>query len=174
MKRRVVPPVAETVPLAELRRGQTKRRSQEAVRLWKKAERHELTAEMFERESETHSAFLEQKDAECTRAEATPLLDRIGETGRLLEAGGEIAVLDKGPKGMTLHPNVYCVLERPNSIAVEASQRRLELANQAEALEPAMDAAVAGDAQTSIERMLPHQLGTARPRDEVLRAVAHA
>ena len=37
------------------------------------------------------------------------------------------------------------VLEYPNSIAVEASQRRMELATQAEAVEPALDAAVAGE-----------------------------
>jgi hypothetical protein len=53
------------------------------------------------------------------------------------------------------------VLEYPNSIAVEASQRRMELAVQAEALERALDAAVAGDARNSIERMLFHQMATA-------------
>jgi hypothetical protein len=52
-------------------------------------------------------------------------------------------------------------LEYPNSIAVEASQRRMELATQAEALEPALDAAVAGEARNSIKRMLLHQLGAA-------------
>jgi hypothetical protein len=53
------------------------------------------------------------------------------------------------------------VLEYPNSIAVEASQPRMELALKAEALEPALDAAVAGEAKTSIERMLLHQMATA-------------
>jgi hypothetical protein len=37
----------------------------------------------------------------------------------------------------------------------------MELALKAEALEPALDAAVAGEAKTSIEKMLLHQLGTA-------------
>ena len=37
----------------------------------------------------------------------------------------------------------------------------MELATQAEALEPALDAAVAGDAKNSIGKMLLHQLGTA-------------
>ncbi len=62
---------------------------------------------------------------------------------------------------MTLHPNICPALEYPNSIAIEASQRRMELATQAEALEPALDAAVAGEARNSIERMLLHQLATA-------------
>jgi hypothetical protein len=156
------PPVNGTVvPLAELRGGQTKKRSQEAVRLSQKAIRHDMLAGMAERDGETHTAILERGDAKRARAEAEPHLARLGETGRLLEGAGEIAVLDKGPQGMTLHPNICTVLEYPNSIAVEASQRRMELAVQAEALEPALDAAVAGEARNSIERMLLHQLGTA-------------
>jgi hypothetical protein len=67
-------------------------------------------------------------------------------------------VLDRGPKGMTLHPNICVALEYPNSIAVEASQRRMELALKAEALEPALDAALAAEATTSLEKMLSHQL----------------
>jgi len=59
---------------------------------------------------------------------------------------------------MTLHPNICTALEYPNSIAVEASQRRMEQALGAEALEQALDAAVAGQASGSIERMLCHQL----------------
>jgi hypothetical protein len=110
---------------------------------------------------ETHTAILERGDARRARAEAEPHLARLGETGRLLEGAGEIAVLDKGPQGMTLHPNICTVLEYPNSIAVEASQRRMELALKAEALEPALDAAVAGEARNSLEKMLFHQLGTA-------------
>jgi hypothetical protein len=89
------------------------------------------------------------------------LLERVGETDRILEAAGEIAVLDKGPQGMTLHPNIATVLEYPNSIAVEAAQRRQELALQAEALEPALDAAVSAGAANSIERMVCHQIATA-------------
>jgi hypothetical protein len=69
--------------------------------------------------------------------------------------------LDKGPQGITLHPNICTVLEYPNSIAVEASQRRMELALKAEALEPALDAAAAGEARNSLEKMLLHQFGTA-------------
>jgi len=141
----------EVKPLSELRGGQTKKRSQEPVRLSQKAARHEMLADIADRDGETHTAILERGDAKRARAEAEPLLERIGPTGRILEAAGEIAVLDKGPQGMTLHPNICTVLEYPNSIAVEASQRRMELATQAEALEPALDAAVAGEARNSIE-----------------------
>jgi hypothetical protein len=151
----------EVTPLAQLRGGQTKKRSQEGIRLSQKAVRHEMLADMADRDGDAHTAILERGDAKRARAEAEPHLARLGETGRLLEGAGEIAVLDKGPQGMTLHPNICTVLEYPNSIAVEASQRRMELATQAEALEPALDAAVAGQAANSLDRMLLHQMGTA-------------
>jgi hypothetical protein len=159
MRMRKPPLVTATVPIDQLRGGQSKNRSQEAVRLSQKAMRHEMLADIADREGETHTAILERGDAKRARAEAEPHLARLGETGRLLEGAGEIAVLDKGPQGMTLHPNICTVLEYPNSIAVEASQRRMELALKAEALEPALDAAVAGEARNSIEKMLLHQMG---------------
>jgi hypothetical protein len=62
---------------------------------------------------------------------------------------------------MTLHPNICVALEHPNSIVIESSQRRMELATQAEALEPALDAAVAGEARNSIEKLLLQQMATA-------------
>jgi hypothetical protein len=150
-----------TAPIAELRGGQTKKRSQEAIRRLQKATRHDLAADIAERDGETHTAFLERGDAKRERAAAEPLLERVGETGRLLAAAGEVAILDRGPQGMTLHPNIATVLEYPNSIAVEASQRRQELATQAEAFEPALDAAVSAGATNSIERMICHQIATA-------------
>jgi hypothetical protein len=150
-----------TTPLAELRGGQTTKRSQEAVRRLQEAARHEMLADMAERDGETHTAILERGDAKRARAEAAPLLERVGETGRVLEAAGEIAILDRGPQGMTLHPNICVALEYPNSIAIEASQRRQELALKAEALEPALDAAVSAGAANSIERMICHQIATA-------------
>ena len=73
---------------------------------------------------------------------------------------------------MTLHPNIATVLEYPNSIAIEASQRRQELALQAEALESALEAAVAGDASNSLERMLCHQLSAGPLRDYAMNRVA--
>jgi hypothetical protein len=118
-----------------------------------------MVAEMFDQLGDPHSAFLERHDAKREHAVAQPLLEPVGETGRLLEAAGEAAILDKGPQGMTLDPSICTVLEHPNSIAVEASQRRVELALKAEALEPALDAAVAGEARNSLEKMLLHQLG---------------
>jgi hypothetical protein len=116
--KRQAPIRGEVVPLSTVRGGQTKKRSQEAVRLSQKAIRHDMLADMAERDGETHTAILEREDAKRARAEAEPHLARLGETGRLLEGAGEIAVLDKGPQGMTLHPNICTVLEYPNSIAV--------------------------------------------------------
>jgi len=159
--KRQAPVRGETVPLETLRGGQTKKRSQEGIRQHQKAIRHEMLADIADRDGETHTAILERGDAKRAWAEAATHLTRVGETGRLLEGAGEVAILAKGPQGMTLHPNICVALEYPNSIAVEASQRRMELATQAEALEPALDAAVAGEARNSLERMLLHQLGTA-------------
>ncbi len=117
-----------------------------------------MVAEMAERDGDAHTAILERGDGRRARDEAEPLLARVGDTGRVLEGAGDAAILDRGPQGMTLHPNICTALEYPNSIAIEASQRRMELAVGAEALEPALDAAVAGQASGSLERMLCHQL----------------
>jgi hypothetical protein len=104
--KRQAPIRGEVVPLSELRGGQTKKRSQEAIRLSQKAIRHEMLADIADRDGETHTAILEHGDARRARAEAEPLLERVGATGRILEAAGEAAILDKGPQGMTLHPNI--------------------------------------------------------------------
>jgi hypothetical protein len=116
------PITGRVTPLENLRGGQTKKRSQEAIRQHQKAVRHEMLADIADRDGERYTAFLERGDAKRARAEAETHLTRVGDTGRLLEGAGEIAVLDKGPQGMTLHPNIATVLEYPNSIAVEASR----------------------------------------------------
>jgi hypothetical protein len=173
MKPRMPSVTAEATPLKELRGGQTRKRSQEAVEHLQKAARHEMVGEMFDRLDDRHSAFLERHDAKRDRAAAEPLLERVGETGRLLEAAGEAAILDKGPQGMTLHPNICVALEHPNSIAVEASQRRQELALSAEALEPALTRC--GDGRRGIQfaraDAVPPTLGAARPRHEAFRTI---
>jgi PEP-CTERM motif len=117
MKRPTLPIRAQITPLEGLRGGRTRKRSQEAVEHLQKAQRHEMVADMFDMLDDRHSAFPERRDAERERETAEPVLERVGETGRLLEAAGEAGVLDKGPQGMTLHPNIRTVLEDPNSIA---------------------------------------------------------
>ena len=97
MKRRTPPIHVEATTIKDLRGGQTRKRSQEGIRLSQKAVRHEMLAEIADREGETHTAILERGDAKRAHAEAETHLTRVGETGRLLEAAGEAAILDKGP-----------------------------------------------------------------------------
>jgi hypothetical protein len=61
---------SEVVAVKDLRGGQTKKRSQEAIRQLHKASRHEMLADMAERDGETHTAILERGDAKRARAEA--------------------------------------------------------------------------------------------------------
>lgn len=49
-------------------------------------------------------------------------------------------------------------LARPNTISVDASEQRASVATRANALSPALDAAVSARAKNSIEKMLCHQL----------------
>lgn len=52
-------------------------------------------------------------------------------------------------------------LENPNSISVDASERRLHLAAGAGVLQSAVDAANSGCAENSLEKMLCHQMAAA-------------
>ena len=61
--KRQAPIRGEVVPLSKLRGGQTKKRSQEAIRLSQKAVRHEMLADIADGDGETHTAILERGDA---------------------------------------------------------------------------------------------------------------
>ena len=69
MKRRP-PPVPKPTSVTELRGGQMRKRSQEALEHLRKAQRHEMLADIAERDGETHTAILERGDAKRARAEA--------------------------------------------------------------------------------------------------------
>jgi hypothetical protein len=55
-------------------------------------------------------------------------------------------------------PGLVDTVEHPDYVAADASRHRLELANQANALEIALDAADSIDAKDSLEKMLVHEM----------------
>jgi hypothetical protein len=70
--------------------------------------------------------------------------------------GSEMAI---GTKAMA--PFIDTVRERPDMLAVEASQHRMELADKADVLTLGVDAAATIQAANSLEKMLAHQLAAA-------------
>jgi hypothetical protein len=57
-------------------------------------------------------------------------------------------------------------VEQPDYVAADASRHRLELADKANALEIALDAADSSNAKDSLEKMLVHEMGGYCGRDE--------
>jgi hypothetical protein len=70
--------------------------------------------------------------------------------------GGEMAI---GSKAMA--PFIDTVRERPDMLAIEASQHRMELVDKADVLTLAVDAATTIQATNSLEKMLIHQMAAA-------------
>jgi hypothetical protein len=77
---------------------------------------------------------------------------------RLAKVAGEVANLDDLG---CITSWLVATLENPNSISVDASERRLYLAAGAGVLQSAVDAANSGCAENSLEKMLCHQLAAA-------------
>src|SRR5215207_4163161 len=73
-------------------------------------------------------------------------------------AGGELVPTDIG-KGAA-EWRLLDTVDNPNYVTADASRGRLDLAQQAGALEEALDAADTIEARDSLERMLAHQLAT--------------
>ena len=100
-------------------------------------------------------AFMDLQHADRREARARELLpERWVEHG----AGGELI-----PHGAQQKPpaEYRSTVTKPDYVAAAASRERLDLAQQAGALEIALDAADTVQAQNSIEQMLAHQLATA-------------
>jgi len=81
--------------------------------------------------------------------------------------GGEMAI---GNQAMA--PFIDTVRERPDMLAIEASQHRMELADKADALTLAVDAATTIQAANSVEKMLVHQMAAAHTMAMKLQAEA--
>jgi hypothetical protein len=144
---------------AVVRRPRPKR-SQTALLALDRAERHDQLAEEADGPL---AAFNERSHAKAARAEGEALLAPAAPTGRLVSGAGEALEVDRGFDG-NLEPVPFTLvdtLQRPTSVSVEASGRRLHAALNAQVLEPAMDAAESAGADNSIEKMLCHQMAGA-------------
>src|SRR3954452_19034925 len=106
-------------------------------------------------EAEEADDWRESSRADDYRAQAlAPLSDEMIVHG----AGGELVPTDSG-KGAT-EWRLLDTVQNPNYVTADASRGRLDLAQQAGALEEALDTADTIEARDSLERMLPHQLAT--------------
>ncbi len=102
-----------------------------------------------------HSATMEFQHAERLEERAR---ERVPERCAELGAGGELL-----PTGAQQKPPAEYIstVAKPDYVAAAASRDRLDLAQQAGALEIALDAADTVQAQNSLEQMLAHQLAAA-------------
>ena len=94
--------------------------------------------------------------AENARREAPEYLSQVGAGGELVPAS-------------ILGQNRFCPLLRdtvssPDYVSVDASRDRLELAQEAGALETGLDLADTVAAQNSLEKMLAHQMAPLTPK----------
>ena len=87
------------------------------------------------------------------QADAPGYMAEVGTGGELIPA----SIMGENSRALELADTV----RDPNYITVDASRDRLELANEAGALETALDAAKSIDAGNSLEKMLAHQLAAA-------------
>src|SRR5829696_2299592 len=88
-----------------------------------------------------------------TQADAPGYMAEVGTGGELIPA----SIMGENSRALELADTV----RDPNYITVDASRDRLELANEAGALETALDAAESIGAGNSLEKMLAHQLTAA-------------
>ena len=86
-------------------------------------------------------------------ADAPGYMAEVGAGGELIPA----SIMGENSRALELADTV----RDPNYITVDASRDRLELANEAGALETALDAAESIGAGNSLEKMLAHQLAAA-------------
>jgi hypothetical protein len=106
-------------------------------------------------EAEEADDWRESSRADDYRAQAlAPLSGEMIVHG----AGGELVPTDSG-KGAA-EWRLLDTVANPNYVTADASRGRLDLAQQAGALEEALDAADTIEARDSLERMLAHQLAT--------------
>src|SRR3954462_9768714 len=125
----------------------------DAARTQITAQRKRLAADHLARQGDRIGSRFERSKAD-ELAEVTDLaLDPLSHsTGRVVAgAGGEAVLGNRSPFTDT-------VRERPDMIAVTASERRMELADAAGALELGLDAAATIGARDSLEKALSHQM----------------
>jgi hypothetical protein len=141
----------------------------DAVKLQIKAQKHRRVADHLQAEGDLVGPRFERAEAERLERKAELALDPVMHTTGPLTVGngGEMAI---GTKAM--RPFVDTVRERPDMLAVDASARRMELADKANALTLGIDAAATIQAENSVEKMLMHQMASAHTLAMELQAEA--
>src|SRR4051812_34883044 len=129
--------VKEPATVAMLDRAVTKD-STDAVKMQIRAEEHRQRADWMQARGDRVDPLLERDKARELDLEAEWILEpSLHATGPVTVGnGGELAI---GTKAMV--PFVDTVRENPNMLTVDASRRRMELAEKANALELGLDAA---------------------------------
>jgi hypothetical protein len=131
------------------------------------AQRKRLAAEHLAQQGDRiGSRFTLAEAAELETVADLALDPAVHSTGRVMVGAGGEAVL--GSKSQFANT----VRERPDMIAVTASEQRMELASAAGALELALDTAQTIGAQNGLERALAHQLSAAHVAAMELQAEA--
>ena len=118
----------------------------DAVKMQLDAQQHRLAAVYMEERGDRIGPRFELAEAERLEHEAELVLDPVMHcTGRVTVGnGGEMAI---GTKAMD--PFVDTVRERPDMLAIDASQQRMELADKANVLTLGIDAAATIKAENS-------------------------
>jgi hypothetical protein len=143
--------------LATVERAST-RGAADAVKMELHAQQLRHRADLAQARGDLVGPRLDRREAERLEREADLALDPIfHSTGPVTVGnGGEMAI---GTEAMSQF--VDTVRERPDMLAVEASQHRMELADKADVLTLAVDAAMTIQAANSVEKMLAHQMAAA-------------
>lgn len=143
------PPVT---PEAEDASAATDKQSRDALRHLANAERLQLTPT-----SDPLSNILQRHEATREREAGVALLT----PGPIVQGAGEAVPALGWHEISGRRDAMIDTLERPTTISVRASERRLELLEQAGALQAGLDAAQTAKASNSIEKMLAHQIAAA-------------
>jgi hypothetical protein len=152
----VIEPAAKD-QAAMLRRASGKG-SADAIKMQIRAEEHRQLANRMEARGDRVGPLFERAAARDLDLEAGWILDPVlHTTGRVtVGVGGEVAI---GTKAMA--PFVDTVRENLSMLTVDASRRRMELADKANVLEIGLDAAATIKAANSLEKMLAHEAAAA-------------
>jgi hypothetical protein len=153
---------------AMLQRATTKS-SADAVKMQLRAEEYRQHADRMQARGDRVGPLLDRDKARELDLEAGWILEPcLHTTGRVTVGnGGEIAI---GTKAMA--PFVDTVRENPNMLTIDASRRRMELADKANALELGLDAVATIQPRNSVEKMMVHQMAAAHVAAMELQAEA--
>jgi hypothetical protein len=141
----------------------------DAVEMQLRAQKHRLVADHLQAEGDLIGPRFERAEAKRLEQEAELALDPLMHTTGPVTVGNgnEMAI---GTKAM--RPFVDTVRERPDMLAVDASRRRMELADKANALTLSLDAAATIAAANSLEKMLVQEMAAAHVMAMELQAEA--